>query len=97
MVIQPGSSLLNRLKSWEENTTEKFVNTLEGMVLENTAAGRLEMRACDHQLLLPTFVGVTKKVPEYKDFLIGVDIVAVAPKDGVRSCEEIKKLRATAK
>ncbi len=50
------------------------------------------MRACDHQLLLPTFVGVTKKVPEYKDFLIGVDIVAVAPKDGVRSCEEIKKL-----
>jgi len=76
---------------------EKFVNALEGMVLENTAAGRLEMRACDHQLLLPTFVGVTKKVPEYKDFLIGVDIVAVAPKDGVRSCEEIKKLRATAK
>ncbi|MBP1735617.1 MAG: amino acid/amide transporter substrate-binding protein, family [Deltaproteobacteria bacterium] len=76
---------------------EKFINAIEGMVLEKTAAGRIEMRACDHQALLPTFVGVTKKVPEYKDFLIATDIVAVAPKDGVRSCEEIQKLRATAK
>jgi branched-chain amino acid transport system substrate-binding protein len=76
---------------------EKFVNALEGMVLENTAIGRLEMRACDHQLLLPTFLGTTKKVPEYKDFLIAVDLSTVPPKDGAVSCEEIKKLRAGAK
>ena len=67
------------------------------MVLENTAAGRLEMRACDHQVLLPTFVGTTTKVPEYKDFLIATDIVTVAPKDGAPSCEDIKKARAGAK
>jgi branched-chain amino acid transport system substrate-binding protein len=76
---------------------EKFVNALEGMVLEKTAAGRIEMRACDHQTVLPTFVGVTKKVPEYKDFLIATDIVTVAPKDGMVSCEEIQKARAGAK
>lgn len=76
---------------------EKFINALEGMVLENTAVGKLELRACDHQVLLPTYFGVTKKVPEYKDFLIGVDIVTVAPQDGVPTCAEIQKARAQAK
>ena len=47
------------------------------MVIEKSADGRLELRACDHQLLLPTYVGMTKKVPEYKDFLIGTDIMTV--------------------
>ena len=76
---------------------EKFVNALEGMVLDKTAAGRIEMRACDHQTVLPTFVGITRKVPEYKDFLIATEIVTVAPKDGMLSCEEIQKVRAAAK
>ena len=76
---------------------ERFVDALEGMVLETSAIGRLELRACDHQLLLPTFYGVTKKVPEYKDFLIGTDIITIPPKDGVPSCEEIQKARARAK
>jgi branched-chain amino acid transport system substrate-binding protein len=76
---------------------EKFVNALEGMVLDKTAAGRVEMRACDHQTVLPTFVGVTRKVPEYKEFLIATEIVTVAPKDGMLSCEEIQKVRAAAK
>ncbi len=77
--------------------TEKFIDAMEGMAIENTAIGRLEMRACDHQLLLPTFYGTTKKVPEYKDFLIGTDIVTIPPKDGVPSCEEIQKARSRAK
>jgi branched-chain amino acid transport system substrate-binding protein len=76
--------------------TEKFIDALDGMILD-TAIGKLEMRACDHQLLLPTFVGITKKVPEYKDFLIATDIVTVAPKDAVPTCEEVKKARAAAK
>ncbi len=76
---------------------EKFIDALEGMVMETSAIGRLELRACDHQLLLPTFYGMTKKVPEYKDFLIGTDIVTVAPQDGVPSCAEIQKARAKAK
>jgi branched-chain amino acid transport system substrate-binding protein len=72
---------------------EKFIDALEGMVLDNTAMGKLEMRACDHQVLLPQLVGTTKKVPEYKNFLIATDITTVSPKDGVPSCEEIKKAR----
>jgi branched-chain amino acid transport system substrate-binding protein len=76
---------------------EKLIDALEGMVLETSAVGRLELRACDHQLLLPTFYGMTKKVPEYKDFLIGTDIITVPPKDGVPSCEEIAKARAKTK
>lgn len=76
---------------------EKFIDALEGMVIETSAVGRLELRACDHQLLLPTYAGITKKVPEYKDFLVGTDIVTVAPKDGAPLCEDIKKLRAANK
>ena len=76
---------------------EKFIDALEGMVLETSAVGRLELRKCDHQLLLPTFVGVTKKVPEYKDFLIGTDIVTVSAADGVPSCEQVLKTRKAAK
>ena len=76
---------------------EKFIDALEGMVLDTSAVGRLELRACDHQLLLPTYYGVTKKVPEYKDFLVGTDIITVAPQDGVSTCEDIQKARAKAK
>lgn len=76
---------------------EKFIDALEGMVIETSAAGRLELRACDHQLLLPTYAGITKKVPEYKDFLVGAEIVTVSPKDGAPACEDIKKLRAGSK
>jgi len=76
---------------------EKFIDALEGMVLENTAVGRLELRKCDHQIMLPTFVGVTKKVPEYNEFLIATDIVTVSPRDGVPSCEQVLKTRAAAK
>jgi branched-chain amino acid transport system substrate-binding protein len=74
---------------------EKFVDALEGMTLDS-AVGKAEMRACDHQLLLPTFVGMTKKVPQYKDFLIGTSIVTVPPKDGAPSCDDIKKAREKA-
>ncbi|HME43535.1 MAG TPA: ABC transporter substrate-binding protein [Syntrophorhabdales bacterium] len=76
---------------------EKFIDALEGQVLEKSPVGNLELRACDHQVLFPTYYGVTKKVPEYKDFLIGTDIITVPPKDGAPSCAEIQKARAQAK
>ena len=76
---------------------EKFVDALEGMVLDTSAVGRLDLRKCDHQLMLPTFVGVTKKVPEYKDFLIGTDIIMVSAADGVPSCEQVLKARKAPK
>lgn len=70
---------------------EKFIDALEGMIIDSPV-GKMEMRACDHQAVLPMFLGVTKKVPEY-DFLISSDIVTFSGKDIMPSCEEIKRLR----
>ena len=76
---------------------EKFIDALEGMTLDTSAVGKLQVRKCDHQLLYPMFYGMTKKVPEYKDFLIGTNIVTVPPGTGYPTCEEIAQLRAKTK
>jgi len=70
---------------------EKFINALEGMVIDSPA-GKIEMRACDHQAVLPMYLGVTQKVPQY-NFLISGDIVTLTGKDVMPSCEEIMKAR----
>jgi branched-chain amino acid transport system substrate-binding protein len=70
---------------------EKFIDALEGMKIESPG-GTIEMRACDHQAVLPMFMGMTKKVPQY-DFLISTDIVTLPGKDIMPSCDEIKKSR----
>jgi branched-chain amino acid transport system substrate-binding protein len=70
---------------------EKFVNALEGMKVDSPV-GEVEMRACDHQAVLPMFMGVTKKVPQY-DFIISTDIVTLSGKEVMPTCEEIKKVR----
>ena len=75
--------------------TEKFIDALEGLTIDSPV-GKLEMRACDHQVTLPMYYGVTKKVPGY-DFLIGADIVTIPAKDYLPTCEEMMKLRAKAK
>ena len=71
---------------------EKFIDAMEGMTLDSPV-GKLEMRACDHQVLLPVFFGVTKKSPQY-EFLVAGDIVSVPAKEYMPSCEEIVKARA---
>jgi branched-chain amino acid transport system substrate-binding protein len=71
---------------------EKFIDAMEGMALDSPV-GKLEMRACDHQLLLPVFFGVTKKSPQH-EFLVAGDVVSVPAKDYMPSCEEIRKARA---
>ena len=70
---------------------EKFINAIEGMKVDSPV-GQVEMRACDHQAVLPLFLGVTKKVPQY-DFLISTDIVTLTGKEVMPTCEEIKKAR----
>ena len=70
---------------------EKFINAIEGMKVDSPVGG-VEMRACDHQAVLPLFLGVTKKVPQY-DFLISADIVTLTGKEVMPTCEEIKKAR----
>ncbi len=70
---------------------EKFVNALEGMKIPSPG-GTIEMRACDHQAVLPMYLGVTKKVPQY-NHLISSNIVTLTGKDVMPSCDEIKKAR----
>lgn len=70
---------------------EKFINALEGMKIKSPG-GIIEMRACDHQAVLPMYLGVTKKVPQY-NFLISTDIKTLKGKDVMPSCEEITKVR----
>ena len=71
---------------------EKFIDALEGMRLKSPI-GTLEVRACDHQIVLPMFFGVTKKSPNY-EFLVGGDIVSVPGKEYMPTCAEIMKERA---
>jgi branched-chain amino acid transport system substrate-binding protein len=70
---------------------EQFINALEGMKVDSPI-GEIEMRAYDHQAMLPMYMGVTKKVAEYP-FLIATDIVTIPGKDVMPSIEEIKKAR----
>ena len=70
---------------------EKLVDALGGMVIDSPV-GKLELRACDHQVALPMFFGVTKKSPQY-DFLVASDLVTVSSKDFMPTCDEIKALR----
>ena len=70
---------------------ERFIDALEGLVIDSPI-GKLEMRACDHQVTLPLYYGVTKKAPGY-DFLIGSDMVTVPGKDYLPSCSDMMKLR----
>ncbi|PJB31777.1 MAG: amino acid ABC transporter substrate-binding protein [Deltaproteobacteria bacterium CG_4_9_14_3_um_filter_65_9] len=71
---------------------EKFIDAMEGMTLPSPV-GKMEMRACDHQVSLPMFFGVTKKSPKY-EFLIASDVISVPGKEYMPSCAEIAKARA---
>jgi len=70
---------------------EKFINALEGLVIDSPA-GKTEMRACDHQAVLPMYLGVTKKVPQYNHLISG-NIVTLTGKDVMPGCDEILKAR----
>ena len=72
--------------------TEKFIDALEGIKIPSPA-GELEMRACDHQVVLPIYLGVTKKAAD-KEYIISSDIVTLSGEDVMPSCDDIKKERA---
>jgi branched-chain amino acid transport system substrate-binding protein len=71
---------------------EKFIDALEGMRIESPV-GEVEMRQCDHQVVLPIFLGVTKKEVG-KNYVIATDLVTVPGPEVMPTCDEIKKARA---
>jgi branched-chain amino acid transport system substrate-binding protein len=70
---------------------EALIKALEGLKLDSPV-GPLSIRACDHQLELPTYFGVTKKDPKY-DFLVSGETQVIPPKDYMSTCEEVLKSR----
>lgn len=71
---------------------EKFIDAVEGMKVDSPV-GEVEMRACDHQAMLPMFMGVTKKSAQYP-FFIAADIVTISGPEAIPTCDEIIKERA---
>ena len=71
--------------------TEKFIDALEGLQIQSPA-GRIEMRACDHQAILPMNFGVTKLSPEL-GVAISTDILTLRGAEVMPSCEEIMEAR----
>ena len=74
-----------------EADTEKFIDALEGMTIESPV-GRLEMRACDHQVKLPMYLGVTKISDKY-GVAISTDIQTLTGDEVLPTCEEIMEAR----
>ena len=70
---------------------EKFVNAMEGLKIEGPT-GQIEMRACDHQAVLPMYLGVTKYSPKY-GVVISSNIVTLTGNEVMPSCDEIMKAR----
>ena len=66
-------------------------DALEGLTIESPV-GPIEMRACDHQAVLPIFLGVTKKSTT-DDFVISSDIVTLSGGEIMPSCDEIAAAR----
>lgn len=70
---------------------ELLIKALEGMTLDSPL-GPLTIRACDHQLELPMYWGITKKDPKYP-FLVSGDTQAISAKDYMPTCDEVMKQR----
>jgi len=70
---------------------EKFIDALAGLKIESPA-GIIEMRKCDHQVVYPMYLGVTKMSPKY-GFVISSDIVTLTGDEVMPTCEEIAKAR----
>ena len=70
---------------------EKFIDALEGLKIDSPV-GKIEMRACDHQVIMPMFLGVTKLSPE-KGVAISSDIYTLRGAEVMPSCKEIMEAR----
>ncbi|MGD9045908.1 MAG: ABC transporter substrate-binding protein, partial [Desulfobacterales bacterium] len=70
---------------------EKFIDALEGLQIQSPV-GRIEMRACDHQVIQPMFLGATKISPE-QGFAVSSDIYTLRGVEVMPSCKEIMEAR----
>ena len=76
-----------------EFDTEKIIDALEGRKIATTF-GDIELRACDHNLMLPYYYGVMKYEPAKWPFPYLTDMWYLDPYKGCHTCEEIAEIRA---
>ncbi len=74
-----------------EPDREKFIDALAGLKIQSPV-GQIEMRDCDHQVVLPMYLGMTKKSPEH-NFGISSDIVTLTGDEVMPTCDEIMEAR----
>lgn len=70
--------------------TEKVIDALEGAIMESPI-GPVEIRACDHQAMWPSFVGLFGELPGWEFY--GPKNVVVVGSEAYLPCAEIAKLR----
>ena len=70
---------------------EKFIDALEGLKIDSPS-GEIEMRKCDHQAVLPMFLGVTKQSSVY-GVAVSTGITTLTGDEVLPTCEEIAKAR----
>jgi branched-chain amino acid transport system substrate-binding protein len=58
----------------------------------DSPVGKVTIRAEDHQVMLPMFMGVTTKM-EGQQVLVASDIITISAEDSMPSLEEIRKAR----
>lgn len=66
---------------------EAFINALEGLKVD-TPVGRVEMRACDHQAVLPIYFGTTRLSKEHQA-AVATDILTLRGAEVMPTCEEV--------
>lgn len=71
---------------------EKFIHSLEDLGIESPV-GPVRMRACDHQAILPLFMGVTSPSPIYP-FSICCDIITIPGLETMPPCGEVMECRS---
>ena len=70
---------------------ERFIDALEGLKIASPV-GPIEMRACDHQVILPMYLGITRYSPEHK-VVISSEIVTLRGSEVMPSCSDIIEAR----
>jgi branched-chain amino acid transport system substrate-binding protein len=70
--------------------TDKIINLLEGAVIDSPV-GPVKIRACDHQVMWPSYVGLIGELPGW-DFYGTKDVIKVG-QEAYPTCAEIAKAR----
>ncbi len=86
-----GSILIKAIKLVGSIDKERIINAIEGMSI-SSPVGNVYIRAYDHQLIAPVYVGRTKKTGKYP-FATAVDIVTIPGNELKIPISEIKKER----